>query len=701
MRIAIDSGGTFTDCLFLRNGKLQILKVPSRPSAPADAIAQAVHLALQSTATEQFEFESQSQLDLVCGTTVGTNALLERRGGRVALITTAGFEDVLEIGRQARPKLYDLFVQKPEPLVPAALRFAADERLTYDGSVLQKLTDKEIALIVKKIKSANPQSVAICFLFSFRNPRHEQQVATALRSAGYPVSVSHEILPEFREYERTSTTVINAYLAPVMSGYLRDTTARVSAAFAQSSANPRAKSSSPKKQTRVRIMQSNGGIISAERAAAEPVRTILSGPAGGVIGASYAAQLAGLTRCISFDMGGTSTDVALLNTNAARNSKHEAPSPVQITNESIVAGLPVAVAMLEIHTVGAGGGSIARLDAGGALRVGPESAGAEPGPICYGRGMQPTVTDAHAILGHLGNAGLLGGNFSLDIPRARAAMQKYLQQSQTSFRSVEQFAHGILAVANSVMEKAIRVISIERGHDPRDYSLIAFGGAGGLHACDLADALDMRSVLLPVFPGGLSALGILRADVVQEFSRTVLLPANTGPQNSAPIKKLQRDLQRQAERALQTEGFPRKAMRFQHSFDLRYVGQAYDLSVSAAGDVIQNFHAAHQQRFGYRDARKAVEIVNIRCRATGLTDKPPTAKIPASRGSKNPASQASQIFSEGKTRNTNFYRRDDLLAGHHISGPAIITEYSATTLLPPQWNASVDVYGQVLLERKK
>jgi N-methylhydantoinase A len=700
MRIAIDSGGTFTDCLFLRDGQLQILKVPSRPSAPAEAIAEAVHLALQSVSSTRKQVEFESQLDLVCGTTVGTNALLQRRGGRVALVTTAGFEDVLEIGRQARPRLYDLFVQKPEPLVPTERRFGAHERLAYDGSVLEKLNFKEIKRVVEEMKSADPDSVAICFLFSFRNPRHEQELARALRSAGYAVSVSHEILPEFREFERTSTTVINAYLVPVMSGYLRDTSAQVSAALAQSRVNSRAKFPSAKSRARVRIMQSNGGIISAERAAAEPVRTILSGPAGGVIGASHAAQLSGQEKCISFDMGGTSTDVALLNVNTDRNSKKETHSAVQITNESIVAGLPVAVAMLEIHTVGAGGGSIARFDAGGALRVGPESAGAVPGPICYGRGTQPTVTDAHAVLGHLGNTGLLGGAFSLDVPRARAAMQKQLAESRTTFRSVEQFARGILAVANSVMEKAIRVISIERGHDPRDYSLVAFGGAGGLHACDLADALEMRSVLIPVFPGGLSALGILRADVVQEFSRTVLLRADEDVHRSGQLKRLGRQLQQQAEKALRAEGFSRTAMHFQHSFDLRYVGQAYDLNISAEGDVGKNFHAAHQQRYGYHDTQKPIEIVNIRCRATGLTDKPPTTRIPAVRGSKTPPSQNSRIVWEGKNRNTNFYRREDLRAGHRMSGPAVITEYSATTVLPPHWHATVDAYGQLLLERK-
>ncbi|MDQ1404921.1 MAG: N-methylhydantoinase, partial [Acidobacteriaceae bacterium] len=471
MRIAIDSGGTFTDCVFVREGKLQIIKVASRPNAPAEAIVEAVQLAAAHASSR-----SETH-DLVCGTTVGTNALLERRGGRVALITTAGFEDALEIGRQARAKLYDLFLQKAEPLAPSSRRFGAKERLAADGSVVQFLTTAEIRRLLRQIKKTKPDSVALCLLFSFRNPLHEQRIASTLRSAGYAVSVSHEILPEFREYERTSTTVINAYLVPVMSSYLRDATVRISALLPHHAQKKTGKNHSRPSQTSVRIMQSNGGIISAEQAAREPVRTILSGPAGGVIGASHAAKLARLDKCISFDMGGTSTDVAL----------HT--GELRTTSEAIVAELPVAVPMLEIHTVGAGGGSIARFDDGGALRVGPESAGAMPGPICYGRGLSPTVTDAHAVLGHLGDAGLLGGSFSLDIQRARAQMQKVVKQSGERFHTVEAFAQGIIAVANAIMEKAVRVISIERGHDPRDYTLIAFGGAGGLHACELAAAL--------------------------------------------------------------------------------------------------------------------------------------------------------------------------------------------------------------------
>jgi N-methylhydantoinase A len=683
MRIAIDSGGTFTDCVFVRDGKLQIIKVASRPDAPAQAIFEAVQLA---SAHPSSNTEAH---DLVCGTTVGTNALLERRGGRVALITTAGFEDVLDIGRQARAKLYDLFLQKAEPLTPSARRFGAKERLAADGSIVQALTAAEIRRLLRQIKKVNPDSVALCLLFSFRNPRHEKRIASTLRSAGYAASVSHEILPEFREYERTSTTVINAYLVPVMSGYLRD----IATLLAHQAHNESAKShSQPSQIPRVRIMQSNGGIISAEEAAREPVRTILSGPAGGAIGASHAAKLARLDKCISFDMGGTSTDVALLT------------GDLCTTSEAIVAGLPVAVPMLEIHTVGAGGGSIVRFDEGGALRVGPESAGAVPGPVCYGRGLNPTVTDAHAVLGHLGDAGLLGGSFSLDIPRARAQMQKVVQQSGKRFRTVEAFAQGIIAVANAVMEKAIRVISVERGHDPRDYMLIAFGGAGGLHACDLAAALEMRGVLVPVFPGGLSALGILQADVVKELSRTVLLVAQELLKKSRQLQIIVRQLVREVTRVLDAEGFPRDKMRFQHSLDMRYLGQAYELNIPVSTlsqgehDVIATFHRAHETRYGYHHKNKNVEIVNVRCRATGITDKPPSQKLPSrSRAEPLLPTQTAQLSFQGRTHKTAMYRRDNLRAGDGFSGPAIVVEYSATTLIPLDWKARVDNYGQLFL----
>jgi N-methylhydantoinase A len=692
MRIAIDTGGTFTDCVFVRDGRLEIVKVPSQRAMPEEAIASAVR-AVRKPLKPMNVFSDERGLELVCGTTVGTNALLERRGGRVALVTTAGFEDVLEIGRQGRTKLYDFFVDKAEPLVGARERIGARERLAWDGAVVTELTAREIARVVRLTKRARPEAVAICFLFSFRNARHEARMAAALRRAGFLVSVSHEILPEFREHERTSTTVINAYLAPVMSGYLAGTQSRVRTAWFS---GPKPKSFGAPR-VRVHIMQSNGGVVSAEKAAREPVTTILSGPAGGVTGAAYAARLAGIEKVITFDMGGTSTDVALLS------------GELRTTSESTAAGFPVAVPMLEIHTVGAGGGSIARFDRGGALRVGPESAGAEPGPICYGRGELPTVTDAHAVLGHFGGAGLLGGAFPLDVGRARAAMVTAVAQTRhagaAAFASVEKFAEGILAVADAVMEKAIRVISVERGHDPRDYTLVAFGGAGGLRACSLASALGMRAVLLPIFPGALSALGILRADVVTEFSRTVMVAVSSAARAKSEIEAGFRTLEQEGRRAMSAEGFAAAKIRIERRLDLRYAGQAYELSVAAAGDFVAAFHRAHEARYGYHDVKRTVEIVNLRVRATGVTEKPGLRKIAgARRSAKSAVARARRSIDcvlDGQRCHAKLIEREELRGGDSLSGPAVISEYSATTLLPHGWSGRVDEYGQILLTPKR
>jgi N-methylhydantoinase A len=485
--------------------------------------------------------------------------------------------------------------------------------------------------------------------------------------------------------------VINAYLAPVMSRYLDGTQERVCQVWRTRSRSGRAAGrgiAATAQPVRVHVMQSNGGIISAEQAAREPVTTILSGPAGGVAGAAYAAELAGLHTVITFDMGGTSTDVALLS------------GDLRTTSESIVSGMPVAVPMLEIHTVGAGGGSIARFDRGGALRVGPESAGAEPGPICYGRSETPTVTDAHAVLGHFGDKGLLGGSFALDVPRARSCFEHL----RGEFRTVEEFAEGILAVADAVMEKAIRVISVERGHDPRDYSLVAFGGAGGLHACSLAAALEMQGVLLPVFPGALSALGILRADVVREFSRTVLLTVNAGDQTNTRLRPLFRPLEEDAKRALRNEGFAPAHIRISQRLDMRYSGQAYELSVPASLDFVAAFHRAHKQRYGYHNAEHSVEIVNLRCRATGITDKPSLAKIPRTTrraAAKARHSESLRCVFNGKQQSARVISREQLRAGDRLSGPAVVTEYSATTLVPSGWQGDVDSFGQIFLQQIK
>jgi N-methylhydantoinase A len=671
MRIALDTGGTFTDCVYVHDGRLEVVKVFSTPRNPAQAISDALDRI-------QLDAGNVGPLDLICGTTVGTNALLERRGGRVTLVTTAGFEDVLEIGRQARPRLYDFFVERPAPLVPAARRLGLRERVAADGTVLRRPGRAELLRTARRVAASRADAVAICLLFSFVNPRHERALARELRRRKHLVSVSHEILPELREFERTSTTVVNAYLAPVMGHYLAEIETRSS------------KGTRGKGRPQVRVMQSNGGIISVRAAAREPVRTILSGPAGGVVGAQYMAELSGFSRIVGFDMGGTSTDAALL-----------AGQPA-ITNEATVAGLPVAAPVLDIHTVGAGGGSLARFDRAGALRVGPESAGADPGPICYGRGEQPTVTDAHVVLGRIPPQKFLGGSFRLDEERTRRWFARVLRAAPRPLRSVEALAEGIVAVANATMEKAIRVISVERGHDPRDYSLVAFGGAGGLHACELAAAMDMPRVILPRFPGALSALGILRADVVRDFSRTVQLALENPRVVRATLASAFSALRRLGERELAAEGFVPPRVHAVQLLDLRYAGQAFDLTVAAAGDFVRAFHAAHLQRYGYADPQRAVEIVNVRLRLTGRTPKPALPRRrPGPADARSAISETRRMIFAGRTMSAAVYDRAALRSGHAFRGPAIITEYSATSVLPPGWRARVDAVENILLERAR
>lgn len=682
MRIAIDTGGTFTDCVYLHGGRLQILKVPSTPSNPSQAIAQALDKIRETGA-------DLASLELVCGTTVGTNALLQRKGGRVTLVTTAGFEDVLEIGRQARPQLYNLLFEKAEPLVPRARRLGLRERLDCDGRVLVAPSAAEVKRIARAVVRSGANSVAVCLLFSFVNPAHEKLLARALAHTGLPISLSMKILPEYREFERTSTTVVNAYLVPEMSGYLTEIE-RIAEARSWSAPANSNRAKGGKSVSRVRIMQSNGGVLSAQAAAGEPVRTILSGPAGGVLGAQYVAEAAGFDRIISFDMGGTSTDVALMDGGSGET--------VAITTESIVSGMPVAVPMLDIHTVGAGGGSIARFDRAGALRVGPESAGAEPGPICYGSGEKTTVTDANLILGRIPESGLLGGSFHLDLRRA----QSFMNRARGPMPSAESFAQGIVDVANAVMEKAIRVISVERGHDPRDYTLVAFGGAGALHACELAAALEIPRVLVPCFPGALSALGILRADVTKDLSRTIRLEVQSAGEGKPRLQRAFAALEKEGRKQMRAEGFFSGSTQIRHSLDMRYAGQSYELNVPFNGDFVSAFHRAHEKRYGYFDRARACEVVNIRARFTGRAHKTALPKFRIGGLSAAPAFVfKSQVLFHGRRRLTAIYDRSRLRAGNRVPGPAIVTEYSATSLIPPDWSGRVDRNGNLLLEPRR
>lgn len=667
LRIAIDSGGTFTDCVWLQDSSLRVLKVFSTPADPAEAIAGAVHKI------------SGGDKDTIVlhGTTVGTNTLLQRKGARVAFVTTAGFEDSIEIGRQHRPRLYDFFFEKDPALAPAELRFGVDERISAEGMVLQSPGEAVLKQLAERIAEQKPQAIALSFLFSFVNPVNEKAVAAALAGLNLPLSVSHQILPEFREYERASTVLVNAYLQPVMQTYLRRLQERASGNG---------------KTSRIFVMQSSGGITALATAAEQPVRTVLSGPAGGIVGAAAVAQRSGFDRIITFDMGGTSSDVALVD------------GQPTTTNEADVAGLPVRVPVLDIHTVGAGGGSLARFDAGGALRVGPESAGADPGPICYGKGERPTVTDANLLLGRLPADQFLGGDFQLDLPRTQKFVTKWLKENGSKL-SLEEFAAGMVRVVNANMEKAVRVVSIERGHDPRQFALVAFGGAGAMHACDLAQALRIPRVLVPAYPGALSALGILISDVVKDHSRTVLLrvpPEGKAGKKSARqalVTKLDpvfTELKAGIAAELEKEEWQGRAV-FEPSCDLRYRGQGFELSLPYGADVLNRFHAEHNRRYGYSSPERDVEVVTVRMRGrVASPEKLSRLKIQEVQGALKP--MAAMVYFGGKRHSTQIVPRSSIKAGKRLRGPAIITEYSATTVIPPGLLYYKDRAGNMVIE---
>jgi N-methylhydantoinase A len=656
LRIAIDTGGTFTDCVYLAEGQLKVLKVLSTPADPSLGVLEALA-----------RIGADERMDVRHGTTVGTNTMLERTGARVAFITTAGFEDTLAIGRQTRSRLYDWFAPVPLCLTPRELRFGVPERVSAEGEILRSPTEAELAALVDRVRASGAEAVAISLLFSFANPKTERRVEAALRCLDVPISTSHRILPEFREYERASTTVVNAYLAPRLERYVDHLAESVIRLH---------------KGGRVDVMQSSGGIIPARLAAQEPVRTVLSGPAGGVVGACRVARWAGFERIIGFDMGGTSTDVFLAEAGAGG---------AELTHEAVVAGVPIAVPMLDIHTAGAGGGSIARFDAGGLLRVGPESAGAEPGPICFGRGTRATVTDANFLLGRLDPESFLGGGIRLD----RSRTEKMMRQQKGSLETVEAFAAGILRVVETQMEKAIRVISIERGHDPRECTLVAFGGGGPLHACSLARALRIPKVLIPAMPGALSAMGILLADAVRDYSRTVMLPGDA----IGDLEDIFMELEQRGRAEFAAEGLDGVAQR---SVDLRYRRQGYELNVAYNVNepkrTVDAFHELHRQRYGFCDVERPMEIVSLRLRMTAAAEPYAPTRREKISGDGSAACYAERdVYFDGRFLPTRHYRREGLTPGDAIEGPAMITEYTAATVLPPGSSAEVDGLGNLIL----
>lgn len=673
--MGVDTGGTFTDFIVMGEGKRVVFKIPSTPRAPEEAILKGLDqvVAARDVGT--------GALELVHGTTVATNALLERRGARVALVTTAGFEDVLEIGRQTRPDLYNLQGSRPVPLIPRSLRFGVRERITADGAIRQPLTEEEVERLLSRLRRAKVEAVAVSLLFSFVNPVHERLLEERLADLGVPLSLSFRILPEYREYERTSTLAINAYLAPRMALYLGRLEERVAAGG--------------ERVGRLWVMQSSGGTISARTAAREPVRTILSGPAGGVVAAVEVARRAGIEDLLTFDMGGTSTDVAVCRGGAST------------TNESQIAGVPVAIPVLDIHTVGAGGGSIAWVDGGGALRVGPQSAGAEPGPACYGRGQQPTVTDANVVLGRFAGRGLLGGAVALDAERAREVLGELARQmgSLAGRRiNAEEAALGVIRVANANMERALRLVSVERGHDPRAFTLVSFGGAGGLHASALAESLAIPRVLIPSDPGAFSALGLLLAEVRKDYSRTVMQTVlrwkDRNSDDQRRLDEMVAQMREEARAELGREGFSDRRLRLHAALALRYLGQSYELEVPLSNDPVSAFHLHHRARYGHANEAAAVEIVSLRIAAIGLTEKPELAdhvELPG-RSAPLPEPLAMAPVHLGRKReNLPVFDRTMLQPGAVLTRPAVITEYGSTTLLPSGWRLEVDRGSNLLL----
>jgi len=650
--LGVDVGGTFTDFYFLREGKVEIHKRPSTSGDPGRAVIEGI-------------VEKDWRPDeVVHGSTVATNTVLERCGARTAFVATKGFKDLLTIGRQARPRLYDLEPQRPPLLVPDDLCFEADERTDYKGQTLRALSKAEAARVAEAVARSGAEAVAVCLLFSFLNPEHERMLARALRARGLDVSASHEVLPEFREYERASTTALNAYVAPAVRGYLQRLEDDLGAAGGPL----------------LRIIQSSGGTATTAQAAALPGALLLSGPAGGVAGAFSTARAAGFDQVVTFDMGGTSTDVSLC------------PAEVPYTTEWSIAGLPMRLPSVDVHTVGAGGGSIAWLDAGGALRVGPQSAGAEPGPACYGRGGPPTVTDAQVRLGRLTASSFLDGAMKVDEAASAKALRLLAPDEMET-------ARGVIAVANAAMERALRVVSVERGFDPREFTLVAFGGAGPLHACDLAAGLSIRRVLIPRFPGILSAIGMALADATRDASAPIMAaaPAAHDPALEARVKAAVEGLSQRL------RGEMGQGAAIEPGVDMRYEGQGYEITVPWAGHLAratESFHEAHRRRYGHSDPSRAVEIAVVRVRARVRRDPPPFSPLAEGGPFAGEALIDRRAVTFDRPLATSVYARARLRAGNQIDGPAIVSQMDSTTLVPPGWHATVDTRGNLIVESR-
>ncbi|MBD0353930.1 MAG: hydantoinase/oxoprolinase family protein [Rubrobacteraceae bacterium] len=655
-RLGVDVGGTFTDLVALSDRGVTTSKVPSTPRDQSVGVMNAIG----ASGVEAGVLDA-----LAHGMTVATNALLERRGARTALVTTEGFRDVLEIARQNRPSLYDLTRDRPPALVPRELRFTVKERMGPEGEI-SPLDEASVKAAISAIREAEVEAVAVCLLFAFMHPEHERRVGEALREAldGVHVSLSSEVLPEFREYERFSTTAADAYLAPKLAAYLKNLAGKVEDAGMPTPL----------------IMQSAGGVVGIEDAVDDAAAFVLSGPAGGVVGAAYVGSLGGYRDLLTFDMGGTSTDVAPV-----------IGGEVQTTTETVIAGVPLRVPMVDAHTVSAGGGSIAWADAGGALRVGPHSAGAEPGPAGYDKGgEEPAVTDANLFLGYLADRAELGGEVVLRRELSEEALERL--GKKIGLNALET-ALGIVRVADAEMVRALRVISVERGLDPREFALLAFGGAGGMHACRLAEELGMETVLVPRAGGVLSALGLAISDLRRDYVGPYL--ANLADVNVRELKELFEGMENTAAKDLEGPRYTRRA-------DLRYRGQSFELTIEAEKPleiekIEECFHAAHERRYGYRMEDEPVELVNLRLTATVPVDKP-ELKEPPPEGEGEPGRREANF--DGEWQEVRVLDREQMGKGSEVVGPAIVEFRESTCVVRPGWHGVVDGVGTLVLERE-
>ncbi len=641
--LGVDTGGTFTDFVYFDGNNFKIHKLPSTPNDPSQAIL---------SGTKTFNLQTGQSLNYIHGTTVATNALLERKGAKVLLLTTLGFEDILEIGRQNREKLYDLFLKKTPPLVPSHRRIGVTERINYDGFISIPLDCHEIKELIEQIDIDDFETIAVSFINSYANPQHEIEAGRILEDLNLPVSLSSSVVPEYREYERTSTTVVNSYLIPKVKNYMQSLSDKLG-------------------EINIKVMQSNGGVTTTEQASIEPVRIITSGPAGGVVGAFKIASQLGIKKIITYDMGGTSTDISLCDNN------------MKFTTESSIDGIPIKTPMIDILTIGAGGGSIAHIDAGKALKVGPQSAGADPGPACYGESPYPTVTDANLILGRIVENNFLGGRMKVD----KSLALKSIKQLNKHFKIDDYLlAEMIIKVANSNMEKAIKVISVEKGYDPRDFTLVSFGGAGGLHACEMAKEIGIKHILFPLNPGVLSALGMLFADSFKDYSMGYFLDCEDF--NFYDLKKQYKRLEQKASLELENN-----YLEFERLVDVRYKNQSFELTVKFGSEFINDFHILHLDRYGFNNLNKTVEIVTLRIKAIVSRSEIAVPKLKLNK--KEVRKEKVEVFHENNRKHIDLYNRNDFYPGYSFKGPGLVVEETSTIYIPGGFNSSVDDYGNI------